>query len=116
RLSLWVRPELAEMCRRRIVPKLNVPTTVNQPLDDEPAVLVNGRSLHLRPFDYPQETEVMELKEGDDWLVWAQVRRPGLSAQDVLNRTDPWHALRDLPHGPSQSRLAETLADLVHWN
>ena len=47
RLSLWVRPELAEFCRQFVVPKLKVPTTVNVPLDDEPALIVSGRSLYL---------------------------------------------------------------------
>src|SRR5215210_4476311 len=31
RLSLWVRPEQEPFVRERVVPKLDVPTTVNQP-------------------------------------------------------------------------------------
>src|SRR5215212_215882 len=38
RLSLWVRPEQESFVRERVVPKLPIPTTVNQPLDDEPAL------------------------------------------------------------------------------
>src|SRR5205814_288964 len=35
KVTLWVRPELAEVCRRRIVPKLSVPAAVNEPLGNE---------------------------------------------------------------------------------
>jgi hypothetical protein len=42
RLTLWVRPKLAEYCRRHVVPNLPVPTKVNEPLDDEPALLSSG--------------------------------------------------------------------------
>jgi UDP-N-acetylglucosamine diphosphorylase/glucosamine-1-phosphate N-acetyltransferase len=115
RLSLWVRPELAEACRQRIVPKLNVPATVNQPLDDEPALLINGRSLHLKKFT-PPDQEAVALDDGDDVVSWARVHRPGLSSQDVFDRSAAWMSLRELPTGNSQSRLAATLADLVHWN
>jgi hypothetical protein len=38
RLTLWVRPKLADYCRRHVVPNLPVPTKVNEPLDDEPAL------------------------------------------------------------------------------
>src|SRR5688572_12328944 len=55
RLTLWVRPELAELARQRIAPKLKVPTVVNEPLDDAPALLVSGRTLHFRKFDVPAD-------------------------------------------------------------
>src|SRR5437763_6007333 len=55
RLSLWVRPELEEYCKVRVVPQLKVPATVNQPLDDQPALLVNGRTLHFREFETPYD-------------------------------------------------------------
>src|SRR3954466_8051710 len=50
RLTLWVRPELEEHCRQRLCPSTGVPTTVNTPLDDEPAFLVNGRTLVLSDY------------------------------------------------------------------
>ncbi len=63
RLSLWVRPEMVEFTRRRIVPRLTVPTTVNEPLDDEPALLLSGRSLHVRKYELPSDPAVV-LDEG----------------------------------------------------
>src|SRR3954466_1587827 len=47
RVTLWVRPELEEHCRTRLVPELGVSAAVNEPLDDAPALLVNGRTLVL---------------------------------------------------------------------
>src|ERR1700734_523903 len=52
RLTLWVRPGLEDYCRRLIVPKMPCPTEVNAPLDDEPALLLSGRTLHLSGFEY----------------------------------------------------------------
>lgn len=116
RLSLWVRPELAESCRQRIVPKLSVPTTVNQPLDEEPALLVNGRSLHLKKFITPEEESVALTLDDEDVISWVKARRPGLTPEDIFRRSEPWMKLRDLPQGEPQGRTAATLADLVHWN
>src|SRR4051812_14067974 len=47
RVTLWVRPDLEDHCRARLAPELGVPTEVNAPLDDEPAFLINGRTLVL---------------------------------------------------------------------
>src|SRR3954471_22406237 len=57
KLTLWVRPELEEHCRDRLVPELSVPTTVNTPLDDEPALLVTGRTLMLSDYTVPDDGE-----------------------------------------------------------
>lgn len=114
RLSLWVRPELADVVRQRIAPKLPVPTTVNQPLDDEPALLVSGRTLHFCPYELPNQ-EVAVVDEGGI-VRSAFVKRPGLSPDDPMHRSDRWLALLDLPQGMPQTRLVEYLWDLVEWN
>jgi len=54
RITLWVRPELVEYCKVRVIPQLKIPAQVNVPLDDEPALLVSGRTLLFRPFKPPQ--------------------------------------------------------------
>ena len=114
RLSLWVRPELAEFCRRRIVPRLSVPTQVNVPLDDEPALLVSGRTLHFRKYNPPdQEAAVID----DDNLVRvAKVKRPGLSPADAMQRSPRWMELLNLPRMEPQTRMIERLWDLIQWN
>src|SRR5436309_3281775 len=53
RLTLWVRPELEQFCRERIAPKTGVPTEVNRPLDEEPAMLLNGRMVHFERIEHP---------------------------------------------------------------
>src|SRR5205814_652313 len=50
RLTLWVRPGLEHYCRKHVAPRLRVPTEVNRPLDDEPALLVSGRTLHFGKY------------------------------------------------------------------
>lgn len=114
RLSLWVRPEMVEHCRQRLVPKMGVPTTVNQPLDDQPALLVNGRSLHFASFEYPSSPCVDLDDQGT--VRSALVHSPGLSPEDIAGQTERWTSLRDLPHAMSQTRLAHSLADLIGWN
>lgn len=114
RLTLWVRPEMEAFCRTRIIPHLNVPTQVNQPLDDEPALLFNGRVVHLASFELPPENAVV-IDEGET-IRLAYCRRPGLGPQDAFGRTQRWLDLLELPHTMPQARLVDSLWDLIHWN
>ena len=114
RVTLWVRPELADVCRRRIVPKLPVPASVNEPLGDEPVLLQSGRTLFFKKFRMPEEQSVV-LDDGGVVLS-AYVRSPGLSPADILNRTDRFLKIHDLPRAQSQTRLVERLWDLIKWN
>lgn len=115
RLTLWVRPELAVHCHDRIVPTLGVPTEINRPLDDEPALLLSGRTLVLQRFDYPPHDCVVTDEDGTH-IQSARVKRPGLSPSDLWDRTPAWLSLLDLPHNMPQSRVVESLWDLIHWN
>ncbi len=114
RLTLWVRPKQEEHCRARVVPKMSIPTAVNEPLDDEPALLCNGRTVHFGKFEYPPHDAVM-VDEGEIIRI-ARVSSPGLSPQDVWTRSDRWLGLLKLPHMMPQSRMVDSLWDLVHWN
>jgi UDP-N-acetylglucosamine diphosphorylase/glucosamine-1-phosphate N-acetyltransferase len=113
RLTLWVRPGMVNFCRKHVVPKLNVPTAVNAPLDDEPALLVSGRTLHFGKYEVPHEPAVSIDNEG---ICSAWTASPGLSPDDVMDRTPAWMELFDLPHMMPQSRLASYLWDLISWN
>lgn len=113
RLTFWVRPELADFCRTRVIPQLKMPAKVNEPLDDEPALLVSGRTVHFRKFEPPAgECAVVD----DDRIREAYCKRPGLTMEDALQRSDKWLSLLDLPRMEGQSRLAESLSDLISWN
>ncbi len=114
RVTLWVRKELEEYCRRVVVPKIKVPATVNEPLDDEPAILCNGRTLHFARFESPQQ-ECVAVDEGDV-IRKAYVKKPGLSHEDALTRSQKWLDLLQLPHAMPQARLAEYVWDLTNWN
>ena len=113
RLTFWVRPELVDFCKTRVAPHLKMPVKINEPLDDEPALLVSGRSVHFRKFEEPaSECAVVD----EDKIREAYCKRPGLSMDDALNRTDRWLELLELPRIEGQSRLAESLSDLISWN
>jgi UDP-N-acetylglucosamine diphosphorylase/glucosamine-1-phosphate N-acetyltransferase len=114
RLSLWVRPELAEFCRQFVLPKLKVPTTVNEPLDDEPAMIVSGRSLYLSRPDIPEQECVVT--DANNLVTKAYVKSPGMSYDDAVNRTDKWLRILDLPRSSPEGRLPEYVWDLVNWN
>ncbi|MGE5612231.1 MAG: putative sugar nucleotidyl transferase [Bacillota bacterium] len=114
RVTLWVRPQLVQFCRERVVPKLKVPAQVNVPLDDEPALLVSGRTLHMRKCIVPDHESAV-IDEGDVVRVaWA--KRPGLSPVDAMERTPKWLQLMSLPPMEPQSRMVERLWDLITWN
>ncbi|HZZ42080.1 MAG TPA: putative sugar nucleotidyl transferase [Tepidisphaeraceae bacterium] len=114
RLSLWVRPELADYCRQRILPKLSIPATVNQPLDDEPALLVAGRTLMLQDFQTPTEHCVQ--CDDEQWVRKAFVQMPGLSPDDAMRRSDLWESMLKLPRIASHSRIVDSIWDLIKWN
>jgi UDP-N-acetylglucosamine diphosphorylase / glucose-1-phosphate thymidylyltransferase / UDP-N-acetylgalactosamine diphosphorylase / glucosamine-1-phosphate N-acetyltransferase / galactosamine-1-phosphate N-acetyltransferase len=114
RLTLWVRPELTEYCRRRILPTLKIPTSINTPLDDEPAFLSSGRALHFSQF--PRPTDPMVTVDEGDVIRQAYAKIPGLTPEDAMTRSKKWLGLLDLPQWMDQTRLPEYVWDLVHWN
>jgi UDP-N-acetylglucosamine diphosphorylase/glucosamine-1-phosphate N-acetyltransferase len=114
RVTLWVRPGLADFCRKHIVPTISIPTTINTALDDEPALLSSGRALYFGRFTPPAEHSVV-VDEGD-LIRRAYAVSPGLSPEDCLTRSPAWLRLLDLPKDTAQARLPEFLWDLVHWN
>src|SRR5215213_2809431 len=76
RLTLWVRPEMVDFCKTRVVPHLKIPAQVNEPLDDEPALLVSGRTLHFRKLEPPASECVVIDRE---MISESYVKRPGLN-------------------------------------
>jgi UDP-N-acetylglucosamine diphosphorylase/glucosamine-1-phosphate N-acetyltransferase len=114
RVTFWVRPALVEFCRQRVLPRLGVPGAVNQPLDDEPALILGGRTLHFAAYQ-PPPLDTVSL-EHEQFVREAYVRRPGLSPADALQRTPRWTELMQLPQTSPQARWANDLWDLIHWN
>ncbi|HSV14355.1 MAG TPA: putative sugar nucleotidyl transferase [Tepidisphaeraceae bacterium] len=119
RVTLWVRPELEDYCRRNVLPTLPCPGDVNKPLGDEVTLLMSGRTLHLSQYNI-EDGESIVLDErpdgGDRVMRSALVRSPGLTPDDVLQRSDRWLRLLDLPASTPQSRLPEYVWDLIKWN
>ena len=114
RLTFWVRPELVDFCRTRVVPHMKIPTRVNEPLDEEPALLVSGRTVHFRRFE-PCASECVVVDDNDK-IRKVFCKRPGLNIDDVMNRSQRWLDLLELPRMEAQSRLADSLSDLISWN
>jgi UDP-N-acetylglucosamine diphosphorylase/glucosamine-1-phosphate N-acetyltransferase len=121
RLSLWVRPQFVDYCKQQVVPTLGIPTTVNEPLNDEPALIATGRTLHLAKFEIPHEPAIV--LEDNDMLRFAYVKNmPGLGPTDVFERNQRWMELRDLPHTVPQARYVDRfwneealISDFVRW-
>src|ERR1700722_4505833 len=118
RLTLWVRPGLEDYCRRLIVPKMPCPTEVNTPLNDEPALLMSGRTLHLSGYEYEHTDSVMidEGHTGRRLVRHAQVNMPGLSYDDMVQRSDRWKKILEVPSPPPQSHLPQFVWDIINWN
>ncbi len=118
RLTLWVRPSMADYCRRHVLPTLNCPTAINEPLDDAPALIVAGRSLYLSGYENTGDEGSVVLDDTPIGPVvrLAHARAPGLSHDDVMNRTDRWAKIRELPQAMPQSRLPTYVWDLIKWN
>lgn len=114
RVTFWVRPGLVEYCRQQVLPKLRVEARVNEPLDDEPALILGARTLHFARHEQP-EIETVSV-EHEIYVREAYIKRPGLSPMDAMERTPRWLELLTLPHAMPQARWANHLWDLVHWN
>ncbi|CAN5532611.1 GlmU family protein [soil metagenome] len=114
RITLWVRPEMVDYCNRFVVPKMVVATSVNTPLDSEPAQLISARTLHFAKFEFPNEPAAV-VDEGDI-IRCALVKSPGLTHVDAMTRSDKWLKLLELPHVMPQSRLVNYPWDLLSWN
>ena len=113
RLTLWVRPEMEGFVRERVIPHLDIPVSINTPLDEERAILITGRILFMSAFDAMEEDSVVL---DDDLVTLANVQMPGLSYNDVLTRSDRFKSLRQLSKAPSQALFARNLCDLIAWN
>ena len=122
RLTLWVRPELADHCRTHIVPflsalKLARAVSVNEPLDEEPAVLIDGSSLYLAAPSFPSDSSGFVAADATNSAVReARVTAPGLSAEDALRESPRWKALLDLPRTAPIGSPAIHLWDLLRAN
>jgi UDP-N-acetylglucosamine diphosphorylase/glucosamine-1-phosphate N-acetyltransferase len=114
RLSLWVRPEMVPFVQLHVLPKLKVPTQVNQPLDEDPAMLISARTLHFSHFEFPDSPAAV-VDEGNI-IRSAWVKSAGLGSEDVMRRTERWLALLDQPRVMPQSRLVDRPWDLLSWN
>lgn len=114
RVTLWVRPQMVEFCRKHVVPSLSVPVSINTPLDDEPAFLTSGHTVHFSQF--PRPTDPMVSVDEGNLIRQAYVKMPGLNWDDAMRRSDRWLELLKLPRTSDQTRLPEYLWDLVHWN
>lgn len=118
RLSFWVRPELAEIVTRTVIPalpeKLRATASVNRPLDDQQALLCNGRCLHLSRYEH--DTGQSVVVEENDFIRQAQIKDPGLSPNDLMTRSPRWLRLLELPKTMPQARFAVWPWDLISWN
>ena len=135
RLTLWVRPQLADYCRRHVVPSIAAQSLasvvrINEPLDSDPAMLVDGSALFLgsQPTaDINAASPCVALHEGTSRICHARVVAPGLSVNDALELSQRWTALLDLqrcaPLGKPVSHIwdllgyheAGLLADAAAW-
>lgn len=113
RLSLWVRSGLVDYCRRHVLPMLKIPATINEPLDDHPALLINGRTLFAGQCSIPNDAAVVL---DDHGLCAAYTESHGLSHQDVFDETEAWLNLRNLPTAEPFGQTAAYLWDLISWN
>jgi UDP-N-acetylglucosamine diphosphorylase/glucosamine-1-phosphate N-acetyltransferase len=105
---------MVELVRQRVAPTLQMPVAINVPLDEEPALIIAGRTLHFSDYEIPPGPGVC-LEEGDV-VRSAYVHSPGLGPADAMTRSDQWLKLLELPHMMPQSRLVQHPWDLLSWN
>jgi UDP-N-acetylglucosamine diphosphorylase/glucosamine-1-phosphate N-acetyltransferase len=70
--------------------------------------------VHFRKFE-PLASECAVVDE-PGLIRECYVKRPGMNVDDVMHRSPKWLDLLNLPRMEAQSRMAESLADLISWN
>jgi len=141
RVTLWCRPELAAWCESELAPtlskRLNCAVVVNQPLDDAPALLIDGatifftvtpgQSAQVLPEAPPRMREASvgidrlsilagASPDGSAMLHRAYVFAPGLNAADALKQSARWNDLLELPKLEGAARIAHWPWDLITAN
>lgn len=119
RLTLWVRPELAEFCRQRVLPQLHIPADVNRPLDDSPAILLNAaicRPAALPAFPPATALEPCIHFAPNGHVAFAAVQSPGLCPADIFDNSSRWQEVLQLRPIDTPQQLATQIADLIHEN
>ncbi|HET6246975.1 MAG TPA: putative sugar nucleotidyl transferase [Tepidisphaeraceae bacterium] len=114
RVTLWVRPELANWCRERIAPEVGVPAQVNVALDSQPALLLNGRTALSSPVEIPPAQAVATAENGT--ILAVKLTQPNLGPGDVLGKTARWLSALQLPAMTSPGKLLHSPVDLIYWN
>lgn len=110
RLTLWVRPEMEKLCQQQAL-RFNIPVTINHPLDQEPALLLNSRTALVgaeAPSDQNAQTAHHALRHAGG--------NSNVGPSDALHATDAWRRFELAAQPEPVGRLAHSLADLIHWN
>lgn len=91
-----------------------MPTEINRPLNDEPALLINAATIgELSCTSLSDEAIALDSSGA---ITLAYVRRQGLGAQDVLGNIPRWIDLLGLPQTLPKPRTATSLVDLIYAN
>jgi len=115
RITLWTRKPLAAAAAREATNLIGLPIGVNEPLNDEPALLIDGATIANTDTPWPRLSGPWQMSESGTLLA-AMTVAPGLTSSDALEATDRWQALADLePHAPALRRIRHW-GDLVSLN
>ncbi len=110
RFTLWVRPEMERLCQQSAL-RFKIPVAINQPLDHEPVLLLNARTVVLgahAPAEHGADPAHPHA------LRYASA--PAIGPSDPLHATDAWRRSAHSAEPEPLGRLAHSLADLIHWN
>ncbi|HSI34026.1 MAG: putative sugar nucleotidyl transferase [Phycisphaerae bacterium] len=117
RVTLWCRDGLADWVAAEIAPRVNTlagcEIAINRPLDDEPALLIDGGTT---TFSAGEPVEGVGVIAAGGSVRRAVVRDAGLSPADALESTERWQAILGLPKLPGELRSADWAWDLVAHN
>lgn len=114
-VRLWVRPGLKEFCEQRVVPYLDLPATVNEPLDERPTMMLNGAAMaSQRPEGALAGPYVERSAKGEVGFTF--LTAPGLAHADILENSSRWQELTGLTTHECRQRIAGHVADLIHDN
>lgn len=116
RITLWTRDELAATVRREAAGLTGLPVAVKQPLDGEPAILIDGAALPDESFTAPGDNQPWAMTDTAGGLLAAGVTDAGLSAADALRNTPRWQTIATINLREPSLRRIRHWGDLVDRN
>ena len=113
-LTLWVRPEMIDYCKKHLSVIAGKNVSYNTPLNNEPAILINAKFIPEESITIDSVGDLHCDSNGN--FCYGKITAPGLQANELLQKTDRWNQIIQTANPNGKLKSARYLWDLLTWN